>query len=619
MRAWLTTPGPRRDLPLLALVLLVLYLAIANHGPFGSSNRYYEAAREMVELGDWTVPHLGYAPYMEKPPLVYWLGAAARLLGDHPLLTNLPSLLATLVSIFATYLWGCWWRGPGLGLGAAALLLGASFTQAMAGVLTTDPLLAACLAVAWVLWWRWDHAGRGSFTPLAGFYLAVAIGWLAKGPIALALPAAAIGLYALLGGGWSAVLRTLVQMRPWWGVATILLINLPWTLALWARDPRLVEFFYLRINLDAFVAGNYNHPAPWHFYLPVLAACLTPFTIVAFPLLVQTMGQVLARVRFQRYAWTATPAPDATRLFLACVVLGCFLLLSASSAKLGTYLMPIMPAVMLLLADHIARWTTTPRWVTVLFTAQAALFVVVGAVGMGVLFDARSGIEPGHDLLLAGFRLVPASDLSQLDLRQSTPLLLALGLLLLAASASIGVALRGRFRLALGLLAGGMALALGIAIPTSERLVPHRELTALIDELRARGGDDPALPPAQRARVAIHASSVHDYELLLALKRRAIIYGHARETGLGHFIEVTAPDVPQPGPGQPIHHPYEVSGNNTVHPWLWSDDELVAAWRGPTRVWLIGEISLVKQLDHLGVTAHVIMQIRHKALLSNQP
>ena len=203
MRAWLSIPGPRRDIPLLMLALVILYIGIANHGPFGSSNRYYEAAREMVELGDWTVPHLAYAPYLEKPPLVYWLGAAARSLGDHPLITNLPSLLATLVSIVATYMWGYWWRGAAVGLGAAALLLGTSFTQAMAGVLTTDPLLAGCLAVAWVLWWRWDNTGRLSHKLLAGFYLAVAVGWLAKGPIALALPAAAIGLYALLSGGWS--------------------------------------------------------------------------------------------------------------------------------------------------------------------------------------------------------------------------------------------------------------------------------------------------------------------------------------------------------------------------------------------------------------------------------
>ena len=188
MRVQVTESG--RDLTLLGLALLMIYLLTANHGPLGSSTRYYEAAREMVELGDWVVPHLAYVPYVEKPPLVYWLGASARLLGDHPLLINLPSLLATLVMISATYLFGREWRNRQVGLTAAGLLLGATMTQVFSGVLLTDPLLAAALSVGWLLWWRWDQQGRTRFAPLLGFYVVVAIGWLAKGPVALALPAA---------------------------------------------------------------------------------------------------------------------------------------------------------------------------------------------------------------------------------------------------------------------------------------------------------------------------------------------------------------------------------------------------------------------------------------------
>ena len=152
-----------------------------------------------------------------------------------------------------------------------------------------------------------------------------------------------------------------------------------------------------------------------------------------------------------------------------------------------------------------------------------------------------------------------------------------------------------------------------------ERMVPQRELTALVNDLRIRGGDNLRLPADQRDRVVIHETSVHDYELMLALGRRAIIYGKARETGLGHFVEVTAANVPPPGPGQPIDHPYSVNGNNTAHPWLWSDRQLVEAWQGPKRIWLIGDASLVNDLKPLGVTVHVITQIRRKALMSNQP
>ena len=619
MRDWLIIPGPRRDIPLLMLVLVVLYVGLANHGPFGSSNRYYEAAREMVALNDWTVPHLYYAPYLEKPPLVYWLGASARLLGDHPLIANLPSLLATMVSIIATYLWGFWWRGPGVGLGAAALLLGTSFTQAMSGVLTTDPLLAACLAVAWIWWWRWDHGGRVHTKSLWLFYLAVAVGWLTKGPIALALPGAAIGLYALLSGGWMSVLRTLGQMRPWWGVAIILALNLPWTLALWARDPRLVEFFYLRINLDAFTTGKYNHAAPWYYYLSILAASLVPLTLVTLPVLFQSLAQTLATVRFHNFTANATRPNDPTRLFLSCVVLGCLVLLSMSSAKLGTYLMPVMPAVAVLLADQMSRWTTTPRWVTGLFVVQAVVFIVALALALMVLLTGGEVTPTGKDMTFAGFTLVRNSDLIQLDWQQVGPVIVAVIMMLMALVASLYALWLTRFRLAIGLLSAGMAAVLAIGIPTMEHMVPQRELTALVNDLRIRGGDNLQLPADQRDRVVIHETSVHDYELMLALGRRAIIYGKARETGLGHFVEVTAANVPPPGPGRPIDHPYSVNGNNTAHPWLWSDRQLVEAWQGTKRIWLIGDASLVNDLKPLGVTVHVITQIRRKALMSNQP
>jgi 4-amino-4-deoxy-L-arabinose transferase-like glycosyltransferase len=619
MRDWLITPGPRRDIPLLMLLLLVLYVGLANHAPFGSSNRYYEAAREMVELGDWTMPHLSYAPYLEKPPLVYWMGAAARLLGDHPLIANLPSLLATMVSIIATYLWGYWWRGPGIGLGAAALLLGTSFAQAMSGVLGTDTLLAACVGMAWVWWWRWDNCGRLKSAYLWGFYLAVALGWLAKGPIALALPAAAIGLYVLLGGGWSSVLRTLAHMKPWWGMVIILALNSPWTLALWLRDPRLVEFFYLRINLDAFTTGTYNHAAPWHFYFPILAGTLTPFTLFALPMLILALGQTVRSVRFQRYAWTANAPKDPTLLFLACVVMGCFLLLSISSAKLGTYLMPIMPAIMLLLADQISRWTTTPRWITAIFALQVVVMVIALALAPLVILTADEAAEQGQHLIFAGIKIAQGPDLTQIDWQEIGPIFFAVALLLLALIGGLCASLLNRFRLALGLLGSGMAVALTIGIPTVERLVPHRDSTNLISELRAHGGDDQNVPPAQRDKVIIHETSVHDYELLLALGRRAIIYGKAREVGLGHFVEVTPHNLPAPGPGQPLNNPYEVSGNNTVHPWLWSDQQLLDAWRGPERIWLIGDASLVNELTPLGIKVHIISPLRRKALMSNQP
>ncbi len=633
MRVRLTESG--RDLSLLALALLVIYLLTAGHGPLGSATRYYEAAREMVELGDWVVPHLAYVPYVEKPPLVYWLGAGARLLGEHPLLLNLPSLLATLVMVGATYLFGRQWRDRWVGLTAAGLLLGACTTQVFAGVLLTDPLLAAALSVGWLFWWRWDHQGRTQLVQLLGFYLAVAIGWLAKGPVALALPGAAIALYALLRGGVFGVGTTLWAMKPWWGVAVIVAVNLPWTLALWWRDPRLVEFFYLRINFDAFVHGNYNHPGPWHYYGPILAGCLAPFTILALPMLAQVTYRCLATLRTLsqwRDGWRVggvSTTTDTTQLFLVSVVFGTLIFLSLSSAKLGSYLMPTMPAVMLLLADVIGRWKSVPRWVTVVVVAQAAVVMLVVVLAPMVVLAVHESLEAGAPLVLAGVTFVAEPGLREVDWSYTPRLLGALAALGMAVLASVVAVMSGRVRLALGSLALGTTCVLALLLPVIDRLAPNRDATPLVATMLMKMAEDAAeagrapeestgAASASEPLVLLHNSTIHEYELLLALRRPVGVWREARETGLGFFIQAN-PTSPLPGPGQPLMNPYQVNGDNTVHPRLWTDQRLREAWQGRERVWLFANASTTTELTALGLTPYIIAQARRKALISNRP
>ena len=615
---WWRTPSRGRDALLLIIATLITYLATGDHVPFGSSNRYYEAARETLELGDWTVPHLHYAPYLEKPPLVYWLGGASRALGTHPLLLSLPSLLATLVMVLATWQLGRAWRNPGVALLAALMLLGCTFTQFMASVLTTDPLLAAAVSVAWWTWWEWEVGGRSIRRWLWAFYVAIAVGWLAKGPIALALPGAGIGLYALLSGGLRGVVITLWQMRPWLGVGIIVALNLPWTLAVWARDPRLIEFFYLRINFDAFATGRYNHAAPLYYYLPILLAALFPFVVIAIPLLISTLWRTLAQVRFIERGMSARPPNDSGRLFLACAVLGPFLLLSLSSAKLGTYLMPIMPAVLLLVADGLAGWRSAPRWALAAFTAQVVILILALAVAASAAVGIHDAVEQHRPLTVLGFQLVNQADLSEINVKFLPVLLMGLAALLLGLLAALAVLVRRQVIIAMGCVAIGITAAAAIVVPRLDDLIPDQNLDRLITTMQTLSGDR-NLPMAQRDVVVVDRDEVHAYELPLTLGRRVAIVGDAREVGVGHFIEVTPPTTPLPGPGQPIDHPYQVCGENTAHPWLWSRERLGREWVGPHRVWLLCKDSYVDQLKTDGLNVHIIARIRRTLLVSNHP
>lgn len=614
---WWRTSSHGRDLLLLVLVTAAVYLLTGNHIPLGSSTRYYEAAREMRELGDWTVPHLAYAPYLEKPPLVYWLGAAARSLGDGWLALSLPSGIAVLAMVLATWALGRAWRGPGIGLGAALLLIGTTFTQFIASVLTTDPLVAACVAVAWWTWWEWERDGRRCFRWLLAFYAAIAIGWLAKGPIALALPGAGIGLYALLSGGVAGVGITLWRMQPWWGLAVIAVINLPWTLAVWARDPRLIEFFYLRINLDAFASGSYNHAEPWHFYLPTLLGLLVPFTLVFLPLLLTALWRTLAAVRLRGLG--AIPPADHGRLYLACAFVGPFLLLSASSAKLGTYLLPLLPPALLLIADVLAGWQRVPRWVVAVFAVQAVA-LALGLVLMwpitGIIHSAVAQHQP---LVIGGTELADAPALAAIDWDYLPVIAAALAMALLGQVAALVAVMRQRLRLALACLGLGLTCTVALVLPWLGRLLPNQNADGLVRLIAAAGGDDQSQPPERRDPVVIHQSVVHGYELLFALERRAIILDGAREVGLGHFLQVAPAGAPMPGPGQPIIHPYEVSGDNTDHPWLWSHERFKREWSGPRRIWLLTRLPAPQWVTDAGLPLHEVARARKTLLLCNRP
>lgn len=614
---WWRTSGRGRDALLLVLVTAAVYLLTGNHIPLGSSTRYYEAAREMRELGDWTVPHLAYAPYLEKPPLVYWLGAAARSLGDGWLALSLPSGIAVLTMVLATWALGRAWRGPGIALGAALLLIGTTFTQFIASVLTTDPLVAASVAIAWWTWWEWERDGRRCVRSLLAFYAAIGVGWLAKGPIALALPGAGIGLYALLSGGVAGVGTTLWRMQPWWGLATIALINLPWTLAVWARDPRLIEFFYLRINLDAFASGSYNHAEPWHFYFPTLLGLLVPYTLVFLPVLLMALWRILTAVRLR--GLEATPPADPGRLYLACAFIGPFLLLSASSAKLGTYLLPLLPPALLLISDVVAGWTRAPRWVAAVFALQAALLLLGLTLLWPFAASVHAALAARGPLIIAGMELADHPALAAIDWDYLPVIAIGLVTALFGQLIALLALLRQRLRIALAALAIGLTCTAAIVLPWLDALLPNQNADRLVQVIAAAGGDDRSLAPELREPVVIHQSVVHSYELLFALRRRAAILDGARETGLGHFLQAAPAGTPMPGPGQPIGHPYEVNGDNTDHPWLWSHERFKREWSGKGRVWLLTRLPAPQWMTDAGLPLHEIARARKTLLLCNRP
>lgn len=535
-------PPSARDLLQPAGLALVVALLASLRPLVGSELRYALAAREMVDGGDWVVPHLGGVPYMEKPILFYWLAAGARaLFGAAPVALRLPSVLGCVGLLVVAYAFAHELRGRAFARGALLLLIGTLGVVPGATSLTTDSLFAGTLAVAWYALWR--HVQRPEGPAKWAFWTALALAFLTKGPLAVAL----VGASGLVLAVAERRVRPLMRLGFVREGLLFLAIAAPWHVALWQRDPRLVDFFYVRQNVRAAVDGQVNHAGPLWYYVPVLVGLLFPFSVLV----------VTAVARGVHGLWRGTRNPDAQLLrFLAASVIGPVLLLSASGSKLGTYVMPILPFLGVLVAVEAVRALDRRGRLLRVATAVPAGAIVVGsAVGIPRLLRR-------YDVARFDPLYVPMVGVALLAL--------VTGLLL---SAWLGWCGRRKAFAPMGAgLALMIALVLPVAVDPGARFDAREAARAVLSEL------------APEDLVVVAGGEIMDYSIPLELGRRVALLGRAREMGMGHFVAHRGPEHPIP------HQPTDVTRDGLPDdPWLHDENTLAAAWQGGGRVWLFGD------------------------------
>jgi hypothetical protein len=332
---------------LVVLPSLLLYPCLGFRLFEPDESRYAQIPYEMLQRGDLVVPTLQGEPYLDKPPLLYWaVMLSYRLFGVHDWSARLVPALALHGTILAVYVLGRRTLGERAAWWAALLLAVAPFFDGMARLLVIDGLLTLCTTLA--LFTAFE-AIRGSELRRAwwvGSALACGLGVLTKGPIAVLLLAPPLWLYPRLSGqgvrpGWRA-----------WAVyaAVVLIVTVPWYLALAIRVPGFATYFFWEHNLQRFLSPGMHVRGVW-FYAPVLAILLLPGTFFAF-----TALRFLTSGEEPVACWRS---PELGFHLLAggwCVV---FFTLSA--CKLPTYILPALPFLALVLGHVLvhSRWGET--------------------------------------------------------------------------------------------------------------------------------------------------------------------------------------------------------------------------------------------------------------------
>ncbi len=354
--------GPYLDHIILAVLACACYAMFFHElggvGLIGPDEpRYAAVAREMLMSGDYVTPHLNGSPWFEKPPLMYWIAVIGyTICGINEYGARFPSALGATISLFLIYWCGrrLWSRAVGF---LASLVLATSIGWfAFARAASMDMPLTACLTAALVFF----LFGFNDETPRRKiwfnlFYASIGLGVLAKGPVAILLPAISLSLFLLTRG-------RLQDWRTWnpKGLWIAAAVAAPWyVLCTIANGWEFIDVFFINHNLQRFATTIHGHYRPFYFYGPVFLLLTFPWTFMLIPAMRRRFGK--------------------NELILVWWMVVPLVFYSLSGSKLPGYILPVVAPFALLCA--MALWQPASK------SFKAAVFIEAGTLAfIGVAF-----------------------------------------------------------------------------------------------------------------------------------------------------------------------------------------------------------------------------------------
>ena len=439
----------------------------------------------MVASGDWLTPRLNGLKYFEKPPLQYWATAAAfTAFGVSEWAARLWGALCGFVGVLLAWYAGRRVYGEPAALPAAAALAGCALYAAMSQVVTLDMGVSTFLSLsifAVVLAQLDDTPQHERRAWMLAGWAAMALAVLSKGLIGLVLPMGAVAIYIL----WQRDFGLLRRLHLVPGTALFLLIAAPWFVAVSAANPEFARFFFVHEHFERFLTTQHDRPGPAWYFVPVLFLGFFPW-LLSLP------------AGLWQAARAAEPARFRPTRFLLAWCLAVFAFFSLSSSKLPPYILPMFPALALLVGAHLA--VASRR----LLLAQCCLAAVLGLALLALLaLDAA-----------------PAWLRSAQHLQAYRPWLLAAGAMLtLLGLAAAALAWRGRR------LASIVALAAGGLACTQLTLLGHESLSPIYSAYDIVTKARPGLPPGAR----FYAVGQYDHTLPFYLGRTVTMVAQPEE------------------------------------------------------------------------------------------
>ncbi len=323
--------------------------------------RYARIGQEMLESGNYVTPTLRFEPWLEKPPLLFWMEAGSySLLGVSEASARLPVALLGLLTVCATAWFTARHWGSRPGFLAALVLPTSGLFFAYSRAASTDLPLTAGMTAALLASATAAETGRLRWVLAAAVALAIAT--LAKGPVAALLFTMTLGLVCLLTGRffwkrWQTAVGSLL----------FFVLAVPWFWLAWLENGySFIATFWLNHHLARFLTSLHHHSQPIWYYAPVLLIGFFPWVFF--------LGSSLRRLWRFRSEMAASKFP--LEFFLWVWALTPILFFTVSSSKLAGYILPSLPAFAILVA---LEWDRLMAGELTAFRSQKAELAVLAS------------------------------------------------------------------------------------------------------------------------------------------------------------------------------------------------------------------------------------------------
>lgn len=261
------------------LILVVYLLGLPIDVMEVDAAQYASMSREMLASNNWLELYCRHEPYLDKPPLLFWLSAASfKVLGVSNFAYKLPSLIFALASIYAVYRFVRLYYNADIAYNAALILASVQSMFTMTNDVRTDTILMSSVIIA--LWLLAEYIKHNKIKYLIGGSIFIGLAMLAKGPIGLIAPLMGIATHIILKGDWRLLQRLPIYLVP---IPVILCVLSPMLWGLYTQYGfEGWKFFFWTQSFGRITGENewVNDPGPSFFFVHTFLWVFLPWTIL---------------------------------------------------------------------------------------------------------------------------------------------------------------------------------------------------------------------------------------------------------------------------------------------------------------------------------------------------